>query len=129
MPHRGSNGRPAVTDGEIENLRSLFEDNPRLSIGQAESLLNMPRSIILRVLRKCLFLYPYKRKNLNGITNADKSRRVIFSRQCQNQHENMSEYFSECRIDIVSKMKLLKQVLILTRFSESSTIYLADFKP
>ena len=102
MAHRGGNGRPRISDGEIENVRSLFENNPRLSMRQAESLLNMLRSTIQHVLRKCLFLYPYKIQNLQGITNIEKRKGVMFARHCQNQHEGMSEYlpkivfFDEC---------------------------------
>ena len=33
-------------------------------------------------------------KNLDGITNTDKIKRVIFVRHCQNQLEGMSEYLS-----------------------------------
>ena len=50
MAQRGGNGRPIMSDGEIENVQSLFENNPRLSMRQAEFLLNMPRSTIQRVL-------------------------------------------------------------------------------
>ena len=95
MPHRGGNGRPRMSDGEIENVRSLFENNPRLSIRQAESLLNMPRSTIQRVFRKCLFLYPYKMENFRGITNSDKIKSVFFAHHCQKQRESMSEYLSK----------------------------------
>ena len=55
MAHSGGNSRPRISDGEIENVRSLFKNNIRLSIRQAESLLNIPRSTIQRVLRKCSF--------------------------------------------------------------------------
>ena len=55
MAHRASNGRPRISDGEIEEGRSLFDYNLRLSIRHAESLPNMPRSTIQRILRKCLF--------------------------------------------------------------------------
>ena len=94
MTHRGGNGRSRISDREIENVRSLFENSPRLSIRQAESLLNMPRSTIQRVLRKCLFLYPYKMQNLHVVSDTDKRKRVIFARHCQNQHEGMYEYLS-----------------------------------
>ena len=89
MAHTGGNGRPRISDGEIENVRSLFENNPRLSISQAESLLNMPLSTIQHVFRKCLFLYPYKMYNLHGISNTDMRKRVILARHCQNQHEGI----------------------------------------
>ena len=97
MAHRGGNGRPRISDREIENERSLFENNPRLSMRKAESMLNMPRSTIQHVIRKRLFLYPYKMQNLHGVTNTDKRKRVIFARHCQNQHESMSEYLSKIR--------------------------------
>ena len=58
IAHRGGNGRPRISDREIESMRTLFENNPILSKRQAESLLKMARSTIQRVLRKCLFLYP-----------------------------------------------------------------------
>ena len=48
--HGRGKGRPRISDGEIENVRSLLQNNPCLSIRQAESLLNMPRSKIQRVL-------------------------------------------------------------------------------
>ena len=95
MAHIGGNGRPRISDGEIKNVRSLFENNPRLSTRQAESLLNMSRSTIQRVSRKCLFLYPYKMQNLHGISNTDKRKRVIFARHCQNLHKGMPEYLSK----------------------------------
>ena len=95
IAYRGGNGRPQTSDGEIENVRSLFQNNLRLSIRQAESLLNMSRYTRRRALRKCLFLYPYKMQNLHGVTNTDKRKRVIFARHCQNQHEGIPEYLSK----------------------------------
>ena len=95
MAHIGGSNRPRIKDREIENLRSLFEYNPRLSMRQDESLLNMPRSTIQSVLRKFSFLCPFKMQNLHGITNTDKRERVIFARHYQNQHDSMSEYLSK----------------------------------
>ena len=41
MEHIGGNGRTRVTDKNVEDVCLLFEKNPRLSIRQAESLLNI----------------------------------------------------------------------------------------
>ena len=95
MAHRGGNGRPRKSDGEIEKVWSLFENNPRLNIRQTESLLNMPRSTLQRVLRKDWVLYPYKMKAIHGITRTDKRKRIVFVRHYQNQHEGMSENLLE----------------------------------
>ena len=95
MAHQGGNGRPRVSDQNVEDVRLLFENNPRLSIRQAEALLNISRSTIQRILRNCLQLYPYKMQNLHGITNSDKMRRISWARHCQNQPEGMSEYLSK----------------------------------
>ena len=46
MARRGGYRKPRIGDGEIENVRLLFENSPRLSMWHAESLLNMPRSAI-----------------------------------------------------------------------------------
>ena len=39
----GGNGRSRVSDQNVEDVRLLFETNPRLSMRQAESLLNISR--------------------------------------------------------------------------------------
>ena len=95
VAHRRGNGRPRISDEEIENVRLLFDNNPFLSTRQAESRLNMPKSTIQRVLRKFSLLYPYKVRNLHGITNTDKRKRIILARHCQNQHEGMFENLSK----------------------------------
>ena len=43
------NRRPRISDRNIEDVRSLFENNPRISIRQAVTLLNMLRSTIQQV--------------------------------------------------------------------------------
>ena len=95
MEQIGGNGRPRVSDQNVTDVRLLFENNHRLSIRPAESLLNIPRSMIQRILPNCLQLYPYKMQDLHGITNSDKMRRISWARNCQNQSEGMSEYFTK----------------------------------
>ena len=46
MEHKEGNGRPKVTHQNVDYVRLLFENNPRLSTRQAESLLNISRSTI-----------------------------------------------------------------------------------
>ena len=72
MEHIGGIGRPRVSDQNLEDVHLLFEYNPRLSIRQEESLLNISRSTTQRILRNCLQLYPYKMQSVHGITNSDK---------------------------------------------------------
>ena len=93
MKHIGGNGRPRVSDQNVEDVRLFFENNPRLFIGHAESLLNISRSTIQRILCNCLQLYPYKLQTLHGITNSNKMRRISWVQHCQNQPEGISEYF------------------------------------
>ena len=76
MEHIGGNGRPRVIDQNVEDMLLSFDKNPRLSIRQAESLLNTSRSTMLRMLRNFLQLYPYKMPNLHSNTNSDKIRRI-----------------------------------------------------
>ena len=59
MEHIGGNGIPRFSDRNVEYVRLLFENNSRLSIRLAESLLNISRSTIQRILRNCLQLYLY----------------------------------------------------------------------
>ena len=95
MEHIGGNGRPRVSDQNGEDVHLLFENNPRLSIRQAESLLNIYRSTIHRILHNCLELYPYMMQIMRVIKNSDKKRRINWAKNCQNQTEGISEYLSK----------------------------------
>ena len=95
MEHIGGNGRQRISDRNVEYARLLFENNPRLSRRQAESLLNISQKTIERILRNCLQLYPYKMHNLHEITKSDKMRRINWAQYCQNQPEGMFEYLSK----------------------------------
>ena len=66
MEHIGGNGRPRVSDQNVEGVRSLLKENPSRSMRQAESLLNISRSTIQRILRNCLQLHPYKMQNVHA---------------------------------------------------------------
>ena len=95
MEHIGANRRPRVSYQNVEDVCLLFENNPRLSIGQAESLLNISRSMVQLNSSNCSQLYPYKMQNLHGITNSDRMRLINWARDRQNQQEGMSEYLSK----------------------------------
>ena len=60
VEHIGGNGRPRVSYTNVKYMRSLFERNPRQSMRQAESLLNMSRSTVQQILCNCLELHPQK---------------------------------------------------------------------
>ena len=95
MEHIGGNERPRVSDQNVKCVRILFENNPRLSIRQADSHMNISRSKIQRVLRNCLQFCLYKMQNLHGITNSDKMRQKNWVLHCQNQQEGLFEYLSQ----------------------------------
>ena len=63
LAHRGGNGRPRISTEKINEVRVMFRDNPRLSIRAAAESLDMPRSTVQHILRKCLGLFPYKIQN------------------------------------------------------------------
>ena len=58
--HGGGNGRPRTREETVEQVRSVFQDQPRLSIRQAASALDISTATVYRTLRKCLFMYPYR---------------------------------------------------------------------
>ena len=60
LAHRGGNGRPRTNEETVEQVRSMFQDQPQLSIREAASTLDISTSTMHRILRKCLFMYPYR---------------------------------------------------------------------
>ena len=72
LAHRGGNGRPRISTEKINEVRVMFRDNPRLSIRAAAESLDMPRSIVQHILRKCLGLFPYKIQKLHLMIEDDK---------------------------------------------------------
>lgn len=97
VDHRGGNGRPSTSEGTIEQVRQLFQDNSSLSIRAASAQLGIPRSTVHRILHECLFLFPYKLQNLQDISEADKEKRLKFAQHCSSHSDGYSQHLS--RID------------------------------
>ena len=95
LRHRGGNGRPRTTGERIEEVRLMFQEDPRLSIRNASVALDMPYTTVHRVLRRCLLLHPYKMQNLHLMRDTDREHRLEFARYCQNHPLGYSEYLSK----------------------------------
>ena len=77
--HRGSNGRPRTSEQTVAQLRSMFQDQPQLTIRKAASDLDISTATVHRILRKCLFMYLYTLQNFHDIQNSDKTKRLQFA--------------------------------------------------
>ena len=53
--HRGGNGRPRTIEGTVEQVRLMFESQPRLSVRAAASTLQVSHTTVHRILKRCLF--------------------------------------------------------------------------
>ena len=95
ISHRGGNGRPRTSEHTIEQVRSMFQDQPQLSIREAACHLNISTAAVHRILRTHLFICPYRQQNFHGLQNSDKIKQIRFARHCQNQPEGYSEYLSK----------------------------------
>ncbi len=82
LAHRGGNGRPRTSAETVTQVRTLFENQPRLSIRQAASTLEVSTATVHRILKNCLFLYPYKLQNFHGLLDGDKIKRLQFAQHC-----------------------------------------------
>ena len=94
LAHRGGNGRPRISRERINEVRVMFRDNPRLSIRAAAESLDMPRSTVQHILRKCLGLFPYKIQKLHLMREHDKVARLEFAHYCQNHQNGYSEFLA-----------------------------------
>ena len=72
ISRREGNGRPCTSEQIVEQVRSMFQDQPQLSIREAASAIDISTAVVHRILRKCLFMYPYSLQNFNGLLNSDK---------------------------------------------------------
>ena len=79
ISNRGDNRRPCTIKQAIEQVQSIFQDQPQLSIREAASALNISSATVHRILRKCLFIYAYILQNFHVIQNRDKTKRLQFA--------------------------------------------------
>ena len=73
----------------------MFENWPRLSVRAAASTLQISHTTVHHILRRCLFLYPYKVQSFHGLSSSNKVKRVSFARHYQKHHSGYWEYLSK----------------------------------
>ena len=56
--HRGGNGRPQITEANKNEIRALFNTNPRLSLCAAAQEVGVAHATVLNFLRKELKMFP-----------------------------------------------------------------------
>ena len=95
LGHRRGNGRPRITAERVEEVRQMFQENPRLDIRSASATLNISRSSVQRILRRCLLLYPYKMQNLHLMRDSDRQSRLDFANYCHNHPDGYSDFLSK----------------------------------
>jgi hypothetical protein len=92
--HRGGNGRPQLSEEKKATIKSMFSDNPRLSLRQAESQIQVPKSTLWDFLRKELHLYPYKLQMGMALSDEDKQNRITFAHYIRSEFSNNNDYDS-----------------------------------
>ena len=95
MESANINGRPRKSRQTVDRVRSMLQDQLQLNTREAASALDISTSTVHRILRKCLFMYPHRLQNFNGIQNSDKIKRLQFDRHGEKQLEEYSEYLSK----------------------------------
>ena len=84
-----------MSNQKVEEVRLLFQNNPRLSICRALTVLQMPRTTVHRIWRKDPHLFPYRTQNWHLMQQIDKQHRLQFHEYCQNHQYGYSEYSLE----------------------------------
>ena len=72
-------GRKPVGPADVDEISELFSTNPKISIRSAARNLNLAKSVVQRVVRKQLKLYPYKIQRLHALKEEDYGRREEFA--------------------------------------------------
>ena len=75
ISHRGQ-WNTRTSEQTIEQVRSMFQEQPQLSSREAASALDISTIIVLRILRERLCLYPYRLQNFHDLQNSDKLKRL-----------------------------------------------------
>ena len=84
--HRSGKRRTVRTPTAIKRLREQLRRNPRRSQRGLASLNRMSKSLVQRIVKEDLCLYPYKKRRVRGLTHDQIQKRLIRSRQLIKQH-------------------------------------------
>ena len=104
--HRGGNGRPQITEEKKNEIRALFNSNPRLSLRAAAQEVGVAHATIWNFLRKELKMFPYKLQMTTALTESHKERRLRFARDCRRELRNNAGYLrrivfsDECKFSL-----------------------------
>lgn len=85
-------GRPKVNDNIIEEVRQAYERSPCKSVRKASSELDIPKSTMHKILRKRLFLYPYKLQMVHALRQDDRRLRVAFAEEMLRRIDDDDDY-------------------------------------
>ena len=67
-----------MTDDNVQDVKTYFEDNPHSSITSAASVQKISPSSVYRIFRKKIKLEPYRIKKVQTITEVNKQQRINF---------------------------------------------------
>ncbi len=95
LQHRRGNGRRRIEDDVVQRVQDLFSNHPRTSIRNASEQIGISTASIHCILRRKLFLFPYKLQNRQQLTSAHKRKRMDFAEHCRTQSASCEDYLSK----------------------------------
>ena len=104
--HLGGNGRPQISDEKKEMIRSMFNENPTVSLRTAATQVGVHHTTIWSFLRRELKLYPYKLQMAQQLSEEDETKRINFARYCRAELRFDSEFLKrvvftdECKFSL-----------------------------
>lgn len=108
--HMGGNGRPQISEENKDRIRTMFAEDPTLSLRIAATEIGIHHTTIWRFLRRELKLFPYKLQLHQQISDEDKAKRIEFAQYCRNELGNESGYLKRIVFSDECKFSLSGQV-------------------
>lgn len=90
--HTGGNGRPQISVKKKDTIRTLFNENPTISLRNSAAQIGLHRTTIWNYFRRDLKLYPYNLQLYKKTSDRNKLNGVHFAQYCQNELRNDSEF-------------------------------------
>ena len=81
------------TDELVENIKSLFLEDNKVSVGKLSQRVPASRSVVRNVAKNVLHLKPYKKKRTFKLMKTDHAKRVNFAKWVLNKRLNLKKYF------------------------------------
>ena len=95
VAHRNRSGRPRISQDITERVQELFESNPGTSIRAGAAVVGISRGSVYNILRRRLFLFPYKLQILQALSENDCQSRLNFTQYCRYRPEGFMQYLSK----------------------------------